>query len=137
VSKLREIQQRGGEKTVGRVTSLPVDRLRRVLERASAPMVEHVVPLPRRGGAGAPAPDLVSIRGRNLMAQGLPRVTIGGEPVSVVRAESDEVVIAPLAHQMAGELAIETGPEAVARSAFDLRPYWDGTSGGPDAGDAR
>jgi hypothetical protein len=133
VSKLREMQQRGGERTVGRVTSLPVDRLRRVLERASAPLVEHVVPLlPRGGGDGAP--NLVSVRGRNLMAQGLPRVTIGGEPVSVVRAASDEVVIAPLAHQMAGELAIETTPEAVARSVFDLRPYWDGPPAGASAG---
>jgi hypothetical protein len=33
VAKLRELQQRGGERAVGRITSLPVDRLRRALER--------------------------------------------------------------------------------------------------------
>jgi hypothetical protein len=123
VSKLREMQQRGGERTVGRVTSLPVDRLRRVLERASAPLVEHVLPVRPRGANETAAP-LISVRGHNLMLQGLPRVTIGGEAVSVVHADENEVVIAPLAHQMAGELAIHTSPDAVARSAFDLRPHW-------------
>jgi hypothetical protein len=128
VSKLRELQQRGGERTVGRVTHLPVERLRRALERASAPLVEHVLPVRAHAGdAGAP---LISVRGRNLVGEGLPRVTIGGEPVAVVRADEHEVVIAPLAHQMSGELAIEPAPDAVARSAFDLRPYWPATGDG-------
>ena len=130
VGKLRELQQRGGERAVGRITSLPVDRLRRALERATAPLVEHVLPARSQGEDAAP---LIRVRGRNLMTAGVPRVTIGGEPVRVVRADENEVVIAPLAHQMSGELLIETTPDSVARSGFDLRPHW--SAGTPASGE--
>ncbi len=130
VSKLREIEERGDSRTVGRVTNLPVDRLRNALERASAPLVEHVLPVPPSHEEAAGLPNLVRIRGRNLMKEGLPRVTVGGEPVSVVRADERELVIAPLAHQMAGELVVEPAPQRAAAMAFDLRPFWRGGNGG-------
>ena len=136
VSKLREVEAEGGARTVGRVTNLPVDRLRRALERASAPLVEHVLPVQRRAEESADLPALVRIRGRNLVRDGLPRVTVGGEPVSVVRADEREVVIAPQEHQMAGELTIEPLPQLAATMAFDLRPYWRGPGNGNGKGGA-
>jgi hypothetical protein len=124
VSKLREIEEQGAARTVGRVTNLPVERIRRALQRDSEPMVEHVLPAQRTATEPTDLPNLVRIRGRNLIRGGLPRVTVGGEPVSVVRAAENEVVIAPLAHQMAGELVIEPSPKLSAAMAFDLRPFW-------------
>lgn len=124
VSKLREIAEPGAARTVGRVTSLPVDRLKRALERASAPLVEHILPVNRTAADPDDLPNLVRIRGRNLVRNGVPRVTIGGEPVSVVKADENEVVIAPQSHQMSGELSIEPLPRLAAAMSFDLRPYW-------------
>jgi hypothetical protein len=124
VTKLRELEESGAARTVGRVTSLPVDRLRRALERASAPLVEHVVPVQQPGGEQGDLTSLVRVRGRNLVRDGLPRVSIGGEPVSIVRAREDELLIAPRAHQMHGELTVEPAPSLAASLAFDLRPFW-------------
>jgi hypothetical protein len=128
VSKLREIEEQGAARTVGRVTSLPVDRLKRALERASAPMVEHVLPVQRTADQGD-LPNLVRIRGRNLVRDGVPQVTIGGEPVSVVKAAESEVIIAPQPHQLAGELSIRPAPQVAAAMSFDLRPYWRESAG--------
>src|SRR5262249_41474784 len=44
VAQLRRLQESGADAVVERVTSLPVDRLRRALQRASAPIVSHVLP---------------------------------------------------------------------------------------------
>jgi hypothetical protein len=122
VTKLRELEETGAARTVGRVTSLPVERLRRALARASTPLVEHVTPV-------TPAPgndlaNLVRVRGRNLVRDGVPRVSIAGEPVGVVRASENELLLAPRAHQMHGELRVEPAPELAASLAFDLRPFW-------------
>src|SRR5436190_1029531 len=76
VDKLQEMSAQGGDRTVGRVTSLPVDRLRRALERASAPLMEHVMPV--LGGGEGDLP-LLRVSGRNLTRSGPPRVTLGGE----------------------------------------------------------
>jgi len=120
VGKLQELSAQGGDRTVGRVTSLPVDRLRRALERASAPLVEHVVPV-LNGANGDP--PLLRVRGRNLMRAGPPRVMLGGEPIAVVKASADELMLAPAPHQWAGELSVEPAPMVAAAMAFDLRPF--------------
>jgi hypothetical protein len=124
VSKLREMEDLGASRTVGRVTNLPVERLKKALERASAPLVEHIQPVERTPSDSPDLPNLLRIRGRNLMQKNLPSVMIGGEPVNIVRANEREVVIAPLEHQMAGELTIAPSPQTVTAMAFDLRPYW-------------
>jgi hypothetical protein len=120
VGKLQEISAHGGDRTVGRVTSLPVDRLRRALERASAPLMDHVIPVP--GGREGDVP-LLRVGGRNLMRNGPPRVTLGGEPIAVVKASANELLLAPAPHQWAGELAVEPAPQVSHTLAFDLRPY--------------
>jgi len=124
VSKLREMEEQGASRTVGRVTNLPVERLKRALDRASAPLVEHILPVERTSDDSPDLPNLLRIRGRNLMLKSLPGVMISGEPVSVVRATDREVVIAPQEHQMAGELTIAPSPQIVTAMAFDLRPFW-------------
>jgi len=125
ISKLREeIEIKGTGRTVGRLTNLPVDRLRRALERASKPLVEHVLPVQRPLDESDDVPNLLRIRGKNLMKKSMPRVLIGGKPVSVVHASENELVVAPEKDQMAGELSVEPSPNLVAAMAFDLSPYW-------------
>jgi hypothetical protein len=130
VSKLRELQEKGADRTVERITGLPADRLRRALARTSAPMVLDVAPAERPEGQAPDLPARVRLKGRNLVRGGPPRVTIGGEAISVLSATPDEIVIAPQAHQLAGLLTVATSPEHVASTAFDLRPFWPGPAAG-------
>lgn len=119
VSQLRRLAGSGAGKEVERVAALPVDRLRTALARASQPFLARVEPLPP---GDEPASPLLRIRGRNLVRNGTPRVSIGGEAVSVVKASDDEVLIAPRPHQFAGTLSLEHGPQSRAEMAFDLAP---------------
>lgn len=119
VAKLKESMARGGDQAIGRVTNLPVDRLRKALERASAPVIDHIVPV--RGDDGDP--PLLRVRGRNLMQGSLPSVTLANEPVAVVKASPDELLIAPAPHQWTGELSVETAPLVATAIAFDLRRF--------------
>lgn len=132
VGKLRELQARGADRTVERITGLPAERLRRALARSASPMVVDVAPA--ESPAGPDLPMRVRLRGRNFLQNGPPRVTIGGEPVSVLSADPTEIVIAPRPHQLAGEVTVSTAPDASASTAFDLRPFWPAANGhGGDA----
>ena len=131
INQLRDMEARGEARTVGRVTGLPVDRLRKALQRASAPLVEHVMPAPR--GDDPSEPPLLRVRGRDLRRGGLPRVTLGGEPMAVVKADDNELLLAPAPHQWAGELSIEADPAYPSATAFDLRAFAPPLNGGGHA----
>jgi hypothetical protein len=122
-TQLRELTTHGGERAVERITGLPVERLRRALARTSAPLIADIVPADRSESDSTPAARL-RLRGRNLMRNGPPSVTIGGEPVSVLSAHENEVVIAPQKHQLVGELRLSTSPDLVVATALDVRPLW-------------
>lgn len=125
VSQLRRLQESGSDRTIERVANLPVNRLRQALARAAdAPRLEHVTARPGEPDEGADLPGLLRLRGRNLARGGAPRVTIGGEAVSVVSASDQEVLVAPLAHQLSGVVVVETGTGGRAETAFDARPHW-------------
>jgi len=49
-----------------------------------------------------------------------PEVRIGGEKVPVLQANERELLVAPLAHQMSGTLAVEIEPGNVAEAEFNL-----------------
>ncbi len=124
VDKLREMEEGGASRTVGRVTNLPVSRLRRALQRAARPMVSHV--RPADPGPNDP-PDmgrLIRVNGRNLVRQGLaPKVTIADRPVSILKSSADELLLLPDAEQWTGELRVESEPEQTAAMAFDLSAF--------------
>ena len=123
VGQLRDIEAKGGSKTVQRVTGLPVDRLRAALERASAPLIEHVTPVesqPNDSGDTA----LIRLRGRNLLGGGgRPRVTVNGEAMALVSASDHELLLAPRAHQWAGGLEVISPNGPAATLSFDLTPF--------------
>jgi hypothetical protein len=122
VAKLRELQENGADRTVERISGLPAERLRKALARSSAPMLVDVSPAESPAGTEPDLATRIRLRGRNLTRQGPPRVTIGGEPVSVVSAAAHEVLIAPQPHQLAGLLTLSTSPDHLASTSFDLRP---------------
>jgi len=106
VAKLEEMKKRGLGSSVGRITRLPIDKLESVLSRATRPMVNDIV---NEGGADG-ADELrqrLRVKGKNLLRDGMPpSVSIGGRPVSVVHASDGEIVLAPSADQMAGQMSL-------------------------------
>jgi hypothetical protein len=120
VAQLRRVEETGNARAVERVASLPVERLRQALQRAAHPMVSEV--LAEAADASRDAATLLRVRGRNLMRGAPPRVSIGGDPVPVVHATADELVVAPQPHQMRGTLVVETAAGRHAETRFDLKP---------------
>ena len=118
VRQIKELHDQEGAATIGRMADLPVDRLRRALQKMVQPMVSRV----ETEDGENPAQRLLRIRGQNLMRQQVPKVQIEGEPVSVVQANEHEVLLEPKAHQFGGVLTIETAPNYSTQTAFDLRP---------------
>jgi len=123
VAQLRHLQETGGDRTIERVTSLPVERLRRALQRATLPSISHVLPQTLDGGTPGEQ-TLLSVRGTRLVQGKPPRVTIGGEPVGIVKANDGEILLAPHAGQMSGDMVVETQPGSEAMIAFDLHQHW-------------
>jgi hypothetical protein len=131
VDKLQELASSGGASAIGRVTGLPVDRLRQALARASTPALDHVAPV-EPPAPGQPS-RFISVRGHNLVAPNggpLPRATVGNQPVAIVKATPRELVLAPQAHQWAGELNISHGAGMASSMAFDLSPFAPGVEPG-------
>ena len=120
VSQLREVQQRNGEETLQKYTQLPVGRLRAALMRAAQPRVTRIMSEHLDNGNGNGSAPLLRIRGLNLMRDRQPEVRIGGEKVPVLQANERELLVAPLAHQMSGTLAVEIEPGNVAEAEFNL-----------------
>lgn len=123
VDKLQEMNSKGGVNAIGRVTGLPVERLRQALERASAPALEHVTAVAPESGDSH---QFLRVRGHNLMGaggKGLPRVMMGNKPVAVIKASARELLLAPQAHQWAGELNVSHDEGMAASLAFDLSPF--------------
>lgn len=124
VDKLQEMNAKGGVNAIGRVTGLPVERLRQALERAAAPALEHVTPLsPDESGQGA---QLIRVRGHNLMGsdgQATPRVMLGKQAMAVVKASPRELILAPQAHQWSGQLNVSHEGGLASSLNFDLSPY--------------
>ncbi len=128
VKQLKQLHDQEGAASIGRMADLPIDRLRRALQKMVQPMVSRV----ETADGENPAQKLLRIRGQNLMRQQVPKVQIEGEPVSVLQANEHEVLLAPKAHQFGGVLSIETEPNYLAHTAFDLRPALVSASGKGD-----
>jgi hypothetical protein len=120
VSQLRAVESQSGAEAIQRVSELPVDRLRRALQLATEPHISYVRPefAHENGGSLAPLPVL-RVRGRNLSHGGPPHVSIGGEPVHVLSASENELLVRPGAHQLAGTLSVETAPGTIVSGDFD------------------
>lgn len=124
VGKLREVERSGAGGEIGRVTNLPVERLKKALRRAAAPMVEDITPITPSDDPAAKLRRILKVRGRNLNEEGqTPVVTIAGRPASIVKATSRELLVEPDADQWAGQMQIEAAPDLVTSFAFDLSAH--------------
>jgi len=123
VKQLRSIDREGGSREVGRVTNLPVARLREALQRASRPMVDQVLPVMSDNDPADNLRRIFKVRGRNLIPEkGLPNVNVGGRPVAIVKSSANELLLAPDDDQWSGELYVENGNGLATTMQFDLRP---------------
>jgi hypothetical protein len=129
VRQLREVGGRSGVGAIERVAMLPVDRLRAALSRASAPRLGRVVP-DRVAMPSDPEPPRLRIGGSNLVQDRVPRVRIGGRPVPVLDASSEEIVVQPAVDQLSGLLEVETAPGEVLSMQLDFAPEPPEISGG-------
>ena len=124
VKQFQEAGERGTVGTIGRVTNLPVERLRKALDRASTPLVHRVEPVPPSAGDAAGAPPLIRVTGRNLVRGGnFPQVRIGDRPVSILSSSPRELLLAPSGDQWSGELAVEAAPTMATAMSFDLSAF--------------
>jgi DNA-binding phage protein len=135
VDKLKELNAKGGVSAIGRVTGLPVERLRQALERASAPAIDHVLPVARAPGDDSEQPQFLRVSGHNLMSDGgtgklAPRVLLGGQAMAVVKASDRELLLAPQPHQWAGELSVAPSAGPAATLSFDLTPFAPASASG-------
>ena len=87
-------------------TGIPALDLQAALRRSSRPVVtgHEVVD----GPDGEP---LVRIRGANLKNGVDPDVRLSGEPVQVLRAAKNEVLVRPLSHHVDGQVEVKVGSE--------------------------
>lgn len=125
VRQLQEVEERGRVGTVGRVTNLPLDRLRAALSKVTQPEVRRVEPVTSEDReAGQALPPLLRVVGRNLARKGeTPRVLIGDRPVAILKSSPDELLISPDQGQWAGQLSVEPSPQRVTAMAFDLGTF--------------
>jgi len=127
VKQFQEAEERGAVHTIGRVTNLPVERLRKALERASTPLVHRVEPVTPEAGGGVPERPLLRVTGRNLVRNGtFPQVRIGARPVSILKSAPDELLLAPDHDQWAGELTLRSAPTLSTAMSFDLDAFRPG-----------
>jgi hypothetical protein len=122
VAKLTEMRNRGLGGSVGRITRLPIDKLENVLSRATRPMVDDIESAGDPSGSDELRQRL-RVKGKNLLRGGVPpQVSIGGRPVSVVRASDTEIVLAPDLDQMAGQMSLSHDPRSATDLWFDQTP---------------
>lgn len=124
VKQFQNAQEKSSVATIGRVTNLPVERLRKALERASTPLVQRVEPVRPEPGALPGGPQLIRVTGRNLVrGTTLPQVKIGRRPVSILKSSPNELLLAPGDDQWVGELAVEAAPLLATAMSFDLSAF--------------
>lgn len=124
IKQFQQAEQRNQVHTIGRVTNLSMDRLRKALDRATAPQLDRIEPVAPAADAAPGAPPLLRVIGRNLVKAGQhPLVRIGNRPVSVLNSADDELLLSPGDDQWSGELAVSPTSRQAAALAFDLSAF--------------
>ena len=124
VKQLQRAEERGAVHSIGRVTNLPIDRLKAALTRTSEPLVQRVEPVRAAPDAAPDAPQLIRVTGRNLVRGGqMPNVRIGNRAVSIMKSSANELLLAPGHDQWSGELAVAPEPALATAMSFDLSAF--------------
>jgi len=124
IKQFQEADERGAVHTIGRVTNLPIERLRKALERASTPLVQRIEPVTPDADSNGAEPPLLRVTGRNLIRNGaFPQVRIGNRPVSILKSGPNELLLSPDDDQWAGELTLKPAPTLSTAMNFDLNAF--------------
>ena len=124
IRQLQQVEEGNRVSAIGRVTNLPLDRLRKAMNRATAPQVRLVEPVAPEAGGATGEGHLLRVMGRNLVRPGeFPQVRIGNRPVSILKSSQNELLLAPAEGQWAGELSIESTPLKATAMSFDLSAF--------------
>lgn len=125
VGQLQRLSQETDHKAVESMIGLPVNRLRAALAAAARPTVagQEVV--------RHPDGDLLRIHGANL-ADGLgTEVRLAGEPVEVIEARRNELLVRPLSHHQEGQVEVLVkGDRATGYFRLPPRPGRNGDGNG-------
>ena len=105
VGQLKQLSTESNAGAVEAMVGLPVNRLRAALEAASRPHVmgQEVIRQPEG--------PLLRIYGANLSNGGATAVRMSGEPVEVLHARPQEVLVRPAAHHEHGQLEVIVGDQ--------------------------
>ncbi len=100
VGQLRRLSSEARPGQVEAMVGLPVNKLRAALEAAARPQVTSNEVVPRRDG------PLLRIHGANLTDGLGAEVLLDGEPVEVIEARPEALLVRPLAHHQEGQLEV-------------------------------
>jgi hypothetical protein len=126
VGQLRELSRDAPPSAVESMVGIPMMRLRAALEAASRPAVTHVEPARRPDGTRQ-----IRVLGANLSDGTTPEVRLAGEPVEVLHAAPEELLVRPMDHHTEGQLEVFTaGQRAVGFFRVPAHPGSENGKGG-------
>jgi hypothetical protein len=100
VGQLKRLSRATTPKSVETFVGIPVMRLRAALEQAARPNLTGAEPVARGDRR------LLRLRGVNLASEGQPQVTLSGEPVEVIEASDEEILVRPMSHHREGQVEV-------------------------------
>ncbi len=103
VGQLKRLSQETDPRSVETYAGIPMLRLQAALQQASRPAVSSTEVV-RRGGR-----SLLRVRGANLSSEGIPQVLLSGEPVEVLEATSNSLLVRPMSHHREGQVEVSVG----------------------------
>jgi hypothetical protein len=105
VGQLRRLSPRDAPKldAIGEMVNIPVGKLEAALRASSRPSVQGHDTIRRNDET------LLRIRGQNLSDGIDTEVKLAGEPVEVVEARADQLLVRPLEHHQSGQIEVVTG----------------------------
>lgn len=104
--QLKRMTEGADPKQMGALLDIPVNRLQHLLTQSSRPAVVASEPVRQDRGR-----KLLRIRGANLTNGAPPTVFVSGEPVEVLEAHANELLVRPLSHHVEGQLEVVVGSE--------------------------
>ncbi len=106
VGQLKKLSQGADPKSMEAYLGIPVLKLRAALEQASRPVVTSNEPITRPDGS-----RLLRIRGANLSDGVPPEVLLAGEPVEVLDAQPNVLLVRPMGHHHEGQVEVRVNAQ--------------------------
>lgn len=113
VGQLKRLSAETDPRSVETYAGIPMLRLQAALQQAARPAVSATRP-EKRGGR-----NLLRIHGANLSTEGIPQVLLSGEPVEVLEATPNSLLVRPMSHHREGQIEVSVGG-ARAMGFYDL-----------------